>query len=150
MSEHVISGLLKKRKELAKELSIHERAADQAKASLIALDSTIRLYQPDHELPTTGPIRRDGRRNRFFAIGEITPLIRDFMREWDEDRSPSSNDVIYALAKIKAIHYDELPDKQREAFYKSIQQALKRGVRSGWLLEDYRNQGLIHWKLVQI
>jgi len=146
----IVSGLLKKRTELASKLAEQDKALQQTKADMLAIDATIRLYQPDHELPVLGPVRRQGKRKRFFEAGEITPLIRDFMREWSEDRSPSSNDVIYALAKIKAIHYDELTDKHRQAFYKSIQQALKRGVKNGWLLEDYREQGLIHWKLVAL
>ena len=63
MSEHVIHGLLKKRKELADLGAHHQRGLDQAKATLSALDTTIRIYKPDHDIPVKGSARRTKTRN---------------------------------------------------------------------------------------
>jgi len=143
---NIVSGLLKKRIELVALLSEQEKALQQTKASVNALDATIRLYHPEHELDVIGPARRKS--TKYFDFGEITPLVRDFFREWDQERSPTTNDAIYALAQMKAIDYDALDKARRQAFYKSILHCLKRGVTNGWLIEHYRDQGMIHWKLV--
>ncbi|MBV9814027.1 MAG: hypothetical protein JO326_14860 [Acetobacteraceae bacterium] len=55
--EHVVSGLLRKRAELAGELEALQARAGELIASLDGLDTAIRLFAPDAELDAVGPKR---------------------------------------------------------------------------------------------
>ena len=106
--KNVISGLLKKRKELLHNLAECEAAVYKAKASLQSLDDTIRLYQPDIDLPTSAPTRKRYKRSEYFMARELTPMIKDYLREYSGSRPPSTLDIVEAMARHKQIDYQSL------------------------------------------
>lgn len=54
---------------------------------------------------------------------------------------------MYALAIVKGFDYNAMEPDKRQALYKSVMKTLKRTCVSGWLVESYREQGVIHWKM---
>ena len=146
MSEHVIHGLLKKRRELADTVAHHQRGLEQAKATLSALDTTIRIYKPDHDVPVQGSARRPKQRNRYFDVGEAPQLLREYFRDLPDGATPSTNEIVQALAIVKGFNYEAMKHDPQHALRKSIMKTLKRAVVSGWLAESHRDQGVIHWR----
>ena len=145
--QHVVTKLEDKRKELSRLVAVKERELSKAKSDLRALDSTIRLYKPDHELPMIGARRPSGG-NKYFHFGEISDRIRDVIRDWSGNEPPSSNDFIYTIAKAKDIDYDNLDEVSRLAFYRAVSRGFAQSRTQGWLVEDFRRYGMIYWRLV--
>lgn len=150
MTAHVLSGLLKKRKELTSQLAEHQRGMEQATATLCALDATIRIYKPDHDMPVQGSARRTKKRNRYFEVGEAPQLLRDYFRDTPSGATPSTSDIVLALAVVKGFDYESMPHDKQQVFRKSVMKALKRAIVSGWLVERHRDQGVIHWRLDEL
>ena len=147
MNQPVIAALLKKREEIKTSLRQHEREVTDLRSALRTCDAAIRLYNPDHDLPIIGPNRRAKGPNRFFKPGEISIVIQDFMREWDGEESPHTNDVIYSLAELKGIQYDKLEETTRISFYKSVARGLSYGAKRGWLVLDFKRDGMNYWRV---
>ena len=145
--KNVISGLLKKRKELLHDLAECETALDKAKGTLQSLDDTIRLYQPDIDLPTSTPTRKRYKRSEYFMAGELTPMIKDYLREYSGSKSPSTVDIVEAVAVQKQIDYQSLEHTKQQTFYKCVRKALYAGKGNGWLVEAFRERRVIHWQL---
>ena len=148
MTKYVLSGLLKKREELADQILLYEREANAARVNLRAVDASIKLYDPTYDASKSFAGKKKSRPNRFFYMGEAIELIQDTLREWDGEESPTTNDFVDALAVIKQIDYEKLDDNSQRGFYKSVFRALRHGEKRGWLAEDFRRHGLIFWKLV--
>jgi hypothetical protein len=72
-------ALLRKRAEIAGEIKQMERAVRARKAALASIDETIRVFAPGFNTRAIKPIR-PRRKSRFFAPGEVSRLIRDYMR----------------------------------------------------------------------
>ena len=98
--KNVISGLLKKRKELLHDLAERQSELDKVSDTLRSLDSTIRLYQPDIDLPTSAPTRKRYKRSEYFMARELTPMIKDYLREYSGSRPPSTLDIVLSLIHI--------------------------------------------------
>ena len=145
--KNVISGLLRKRTELLHDYSEKEAAFNQAKDNLHAIDATIRLYQPEIELPLA-PTKKRYKRSEHFKVRELTPMIRDFFRESAEPAS--TMDIVRALASKKNIDYEALEYTKQQTFYKAIRGALYAGRGNGWLVEAYRVKRMIYWQLAQL
>lgn len=150
MNEAIISALMKKRKEILAALTKYEREVTEHRSALRTCDAAIRLYKPEHDLPIVGPNRRAKGPNRFFKSGEVSMLIQDFMRDWEGEESPHSNDVIYSLAELKGIQYDKLDESTRISFYKAVARGLSYGAKRGWLMLDFKRDGLNYWRLPNI
>ena len=148
MTSPVLSGLIKKREELAVEITKYERDINSTRIALRAVDASIRLYDPDYQPASSiGKVRRSTP-NRWFAMGECIELIQDTLREWDGAEPPTTNDFVYALAAIKQVDYDNVDDNSRRGFYKSVFRSLRHGEKRGWIAEDFRRHGLIFWRHV--
>ena len=125
--KNVISGLLKKRKELLHDLAERQAELDNVSDSLRSLDSTIRLYQHDIDLPTSTPTRKRYKRSEYFMAGELTPMIKDYLREHKETKPPSTLDIVEAVAVQKGIDYQSLEHTKQQTFYKCVRKALYTG-----------------------
>ena len=148
--KNVISGLLKKRKELLHDLAECEAALDKAKGTLQSLDDTIRLYQPDIDLPTSAPTRKRYKRSEYFMARELTPMIKDYLREYSGSRPPSTLDIVEAMASHKQIDYQSLEYTKQQTFYKCVRKSLYSGKSRGWLVEAFRERRVIHWQLAKL
>ena len=148
--KNVISGLLKKRKELLHDLAECEAALDKAKGTLQSLDDTIRLYQPDIDLPISTPAKRRYKRSEYFMAGELTPMIKDYLREYTGSKPPSTLDIVEAVATQKKIDYQSLEHTKQQTFYKCVRKALYAGKGNGWLVEAFRERRVIHWQLAKL
>ena len=87
---HVVSGLVRKRAELAGQIDHHRQEMTRLLEVVDQLDATIRLFDPDYPI---GRIRaeRYRPRQRFFHPGECQRLVLEIVRDAD---SPLSTRVI--------------------------------------------------------
>ncbi|MEO9188545.1 MAG: hypothetical protein ABI224_00865 [Acetobacteraceae bacterium] len=81
-NEHTISGLIRKRAEIAGELEAAQMQVRQLVINLDSLDATIRLFAPDIDLEEIRPKPVPPRHTAFH--GEVSRIIRDVLRETGE------------------------------------------------------------------
>jgi len=148
--KNIISGLLKKRKELLHDLAECEAALVKARQTLQSLEDTVRLYKPDLILPTLAPTRKRYKRSEYFRAGELTPMIKDFLREYEGSKPPSTMDIVEAVATQKQIDYQSLEYANQQTFYKCVRKSLYAGKGNGWLVEVFRERRIIHWQLAKL
>jgi hypothetical protein len=77
--EHVISGLIEKRRELAGIIDQLQRQLDQHRADLTHIDGVLRVLATDLDPETIKP-KRHYRRNRYFARNELSRLCLGVLR----------------------------------------------------------------------
>ena len=78
-NEHTISGLIRKRAEIAGQLEAAQTQVRQLIINLDSLDATIRLFAPDIDLEEIRPKPVPPRHTAFH--GKISKIIRDVLRE---------------------------------------------------------------------
>jgi len=76
---HVVTALRAKRAEISGHVHDLERKLARHRASLAAIDATMRLYAPSLD-PDTIPPKRTYRRTRYFAKGELSRLVVSALR----------------------------------------------------------------------
>jgi hypothetical protein len=77
--DHVVSGLIAKRAELAGIIDKLQRELDQRRADLTHIDGVLRILAADIDPETIRP-RRTYRRNRYFARNELARLCLGVLR----------------------------------------------------------------------
>jgi hypothetical protein len=77
--DHVVSGLIEKRRELAGIIDEMQRQLDQHRADLTHIDGTLRVLAVDLDPETIRP-KRVYRRNRYFARNELSRLCLGVLR----------------------------------------------------------------------
>jgi hypothetical protein len=76
---HVVTALRAKRAEISGHVHDLERKLARHRASLAAIDTTIRLYAPELN-PDSIPPKRTYRRTRYFAKGELSRRVVELHR----------------------------------------------------------------------
>jgi hypothetical protein len=79
MTDHVVSGLIEKRRELAGIIDELQRQLDQYRADLTHIDGVLRILASDLDPETIRP-KRVYRRNRYFARNELARLFLSVLR----------------------------------------------------------------------
>jgi hypothetical protein len=79
MTDHVVSALIEKRRELAGVIDELQRQLDQHRADLIHIDGVLRVLAIDLDPEKIKPKRRY-RRNRYFARNELSRLCLSVLR----------------------------------------------------------------------
>ncbi len=79
---HVVSALRAKRAEISGHVHDLERKLARHRASLAAIDATIRLYAPELDPDSIQP-KRTYRRTRYFAKGELSRRVVSVLRQAD-------------------------------------------------------------------
>ncbi len=79
---HVVSALRAKRAEISGHVHDLERKLARHRASLAAIDGTIRLYAPELDPDSIQP-KRTYRRTRYFAKGELSRRVVSVLRQAD-------------------------------------------------------------------
>jgi hypothetical protein len=77
--DHVVSGLIAKRRELAGIIDAMQRQLDQHRADLMHIDGVLRVLATDLNPETIKP-KRVYRRNRYFARNELSRLCLGVLR----------------------------------------------------------------------
>ena len=79
MTDHVVSGLIEKRREIAGIIDELQRQLDQHRADLTHIDGVLRVLAEDLDPETIRP-KRAYRRNRYFARNELSRLCLGVLR----------------------------------------------------------------------
>ena len=79
MTDHVVSGLIAKRAELAGVIDQLQRQIDQHRADLTHIDGVLRVLASNLNPESIRPKRTD-RRNRYFARNELSRLCLGVLR----------------------------------------------------------------------
>src|SRR6266850_4199841 len=79
MTDHIVSGLIAKRAELAGIIDKLQRQLDQHRADLAHIDGVLRVLASDLDPETIRP-KRAYRRNRYFALNELSRLCLGVFR----------------------------------------------------------------------
>jgi len=79
MTDHIVSGLIAKRAELAGIIDQLQRQLDQHRADLTHIDGVLRVLATDLDPETIRP-KRAYRRNRYFARNELSRLSLGVLR----------------------------------------------------------------------
>jgi hypothetical protein len=77
--DHVVSGLIEKRRELAGIIDELQRQLDQHRADLTHIDGTLRVLSADLDPETIRP-KRTYRLNRYYARNELSRLCLSVLR----------------------------------------------------------------------
>jgi len=103
-NEHVLSGLITRRAELAGQIEIMQREMRQLVATIGHIDATIREFDPNTDLEDIKPKLPP----RFQAFkGEVSRLVLDALRE-SKNPLPVS-DLTLIVAAGRAINPDDKP-----------------------------------------
>ena len=142
MTAHVISGLKKKRSELAQELQDCQRNVERLDVEVRTLDSAILLYDSGY-MPDTDTYRATTK-NKFFVHGEAVQLIREYFRS--NDGPQATTDVVSALASAKGL---SLLDNKKLAdrFYMSVLRSMHHLAGKEELNRLDRVKGIIQWEV---
>ena len=134
--EHTISGLIKKRGEIAAQHKVALKAADSLKADLDAIDRALVLcgYQDDPK-----GIAPRGKYKQLFGRNELKLITRDRLRE-----GPADDETIAAwIIERKGWDADDAP---RADVLKRARDALQREQKVGRVVQDFGPDGCL-WRL---
>ena len=140
--DHVVSGLIEKRRELAGIIDQLQRQLDQHRADLVHIDGALRVLATDLDPETIRP-KRAYRRNRYFARNELSRLCLSVLRTAAGE--PLSTDDI-AGRVIAAKGFDAADGVLRAAIRDQVGSIVKRLHRDG-TIENIGAGRLSRWKL---
>jgi hypothetical protein len=125
--DHVVSGLINKRRELAGIIDEMQRQVDQHRADLTHIDGALRVLATDLDPETIRP-KRAYRRNRYFARNELSRLCLGVLRT-SAGELLSTDDI--ASRVIIAKGFDTGDAVLRAAIREQIGSIVKRLHREG-------------------
>jgi hypothetical protein len=131
--DHVVSGLIEKRRELAGIIDKLQRQLDQHRADLTHIDGALRVLATDLDPETIRP-KRVYRRNRYFARNELSRLCLGVLRTAAGELL-STDDI--AGRVIAAKGFDSGDELLRTAIREQIGSIVKRLHRNG----EIENEG---------
>jgi predicted metal-dependent HD superfamily phosphohydrolase len=76
-----VSALRRMRAKIAGEIEMHSREVDRLRATLIHIDATLRLFDPETDPNDIRAMRRYPQRKEWFARGEVTQRIYEAYRK---------------------------------------------------------------------
>jgi hypothetical protein len=125
--DHIVTGLIEKRRELAGVIDDMQRRLDQHRADLTHIDGTLRILATDLDPDTIRP-KRAYRRNRYFARNELSRLCVGVLRTAAGELL-STDDI--ACRVIVAKGFDSGDAILRVAIREQVGSIVKRLHRSG-------------------
>jgi hypothetical protein len=144
MTDHVISALIEKRRELAGIIDELQRQLDQRRADLIHIDGVLRVLATDLDPEKIKPKRRY-RRNRYFARNELSRLCLGMLRTAAGELL-STDDI--AGRVIAAKGFDSGDAILRVAIREQVGSTVKRLHRNA-MIENIGAGRASRWKLVR-
>jgi hypothetical protein len=143
--DHVVSGLIEKRRELVGIIDALQRQLDQHRADLTHIDGVLRVLASDLDPETIKP-KRPYRRNRYFARNELSRLCLGVLRI-AAGEPLSTNDI--AGRVIAAKGFDVGDAILRAAIRDQVGSIVKRLHRDG-AIETVGAGRASKWKLKPI
>jgi hypothetical protein len=140
--DHVVSGLIAKRAELAGIIDTLQRQLDQYRADLTHIDGTLRILASDLDPETIRP-KRAYRRNRYFARNELSRLCLGVLRTAPGE-SLSTNDIAGRVIAAKGFDADDAI--LRAAIREQVGSTVKR-LHTKSLIENNGAGRASKWKL---
>jgi hypothetical protein len=140
--DHVVAGLIEKRRELAGIIDALQRQLDQHRADLTHIDGVLRVLAIDLDPEMIRP-KRIYRRNRYFARNELSRLCLGVLR--NAAGKPLSTDDI-AGRVIAAKGFDAGDAILRAAIREQVGSTVKRLHRQGGI-ENIGAGRASKWKL---
>jgi hypothetical protein len=140
--DHVVSGLIEKRRELAGIIDELQRRLDQHRADLTHIDGTLRVLAADLDPETIRP-KRVYRRNRYFARNELSRLCLGVLRAAAGELL-STDDIASRLIAAKG--FDAGDAILRAAIREQVGSTVKRLRREG-MIENIGSGRASKWKL---
>jgi hypothetical protein len=125
--DHVVSGLIEKRRELAGTIDDLQLQLDQHRADLTHIDGVLRVLASDLDPETIRP-KRVYRRNRYFARNELSRLCLGVLRTAAGELL-STDDI--AGRVIAAKRFDAGDAILRKAIREQVGSTVKRLHRNG-------------------
>ena len=141
--DHVVSGLIEKRREVAGIIDDLQRQLDQHRADLTHIDGVLRVLASDLDPETIRP-KRAYRRNRYFARNELSRLCLGVLRTATGELL-STDDI--AGRVIAAKGFDAGDAILRAAIREQVGSTVKRLNRDG-TVENIGAGRASKWKLV--
>jgi hypothetical protein len=140
--DHVVSGLIEKRRELAGIIDDLQRQLDQHRADLTHIDGVLRVLAADLDPATIRP-KRAYRRNRYFARNELSRLCLGVLRTAAGELL-STDDIAGRVIAVK--RFDQADAILRTAIREQVGSTVKRLHRSG-ATENFGAGRASKWKL---
>jgi len=133
--------LRSKRSELAGIVVNLEQQLVQRRASLMHIDATMRLFDPELRPEEIRP-RRRRTCNVWFRPGECLRLIYEVLR--DAPESVTTRDLAERIVEVKSISVTD--DRQRALIQKTILASLHRAKAT---IERIDTAGVARWRVLQ-
>ena len=102
-NRYALKALRDKRASIASDIMQVERKLRHLRDSLVHVDATLRLLDPEAD-PEAIPVKRPTTRVKLFRQGELARLVRDALREASGEPIPADQIVTYLM---RAGGYDE-------------------------------------------
>jgi hypothetical protein len=143
--DHVVAGLIEKRRELAGVIHQMQRQLDQYRADLTHIDGVLRVLAIDLDPETIRP-KRVYRRNRYFARNELSRLCLGVLRTAPGEPL-STEDIAGRVIVTKG--FDTGDAILRAAIREQVGSTVKRLHRSG-AVENIGAGRASKWKLASL
>lgn len=95
-NRYAIKALRDKRASIASDIMQAERKLRHLRDSLVHVDATLRLLDPEAD-PEAIPVKRPTTRVKLFRQGELARLVRDALREANGEPIPADQIVTYLM-----------------------------------------------------
>jgi hypothetical protein len=143
--DHVVAGLIEKRRELAGIIGELQRQLDQHRADLTHIDGVLRVLASDLDPETIRP-KRVYRRNRYFARNELSRLCLGVLRTGAGELL-STDEIAGRI--IDAKRFDTGDAILRAAIRQQVGSTVKRLHRNG-AIENIGAGRASKWRLADL
>jgi len=140
--DHIVSGLVAKRAEMAGLIDHHRKQVARLAADMHHLEATLRLFAPEMDLRTLRP-KEHRQRNAFFKPGEVPRFLLDALRQAG---APLTSHALAERA-VAAKGLENTPETVL-ALQKSLNAALKALTGKGTLAEGPKLGLARTWRIV--
>ena len=137
---HIIGALSNKRAELAGIVRQLEQQLVRQRASLVHLDATMRLFDPEIQPKDIRP-KQQRTRNAWFRPGECLRLIYDQLREATQPLT--MRDLAERIMRLKAMPAAD--DQRRVLVQKTLLGSLNRAKQT---IARVETAGVVRWQLI--
>lgn len=97
-NKYALAALMDKRASLASDIMQMERRLRHLRSSLVHVDATLRLLDPEAD-PEAIPTKRPTTRVKLFRQGELARMVRDALREANGEPIPAEQ-IVNHLMKV--------------------------------------------------
>lgn len=141
---HVISALVKKRREILGEINHYEALIKEHKENLSSVDRTIHIFDDKYDLRTIKSKRV--MKQRYFNNGEAVVLILDTLRKLN--RPTKTHEISDIIASKKGLILES--DYEKSTFQKAIVASLSRSADNNLVERVGRDGVTVIWQIKSV